>query len=98
MGSNAKVTGAPPSTGTTAQPGLTSTGQHSLPPAIMRRVDPNPATWDALDTTVYFKVESLSLSADALADTALQHLLLAHMFCEDFTSAAQQCTMTVPKR
>eukprot|EP00878_Enallax_costatus_P040040 GHUV01046014.1.p1 GENE.GHUV01046014.1~~GHUV01046014.1.p1 ORF type:complete len:360 (+),score=128.73 GHUV01046014.1:301-1380(+) len=64
---------------------------------IMQRVDPDPSSWRNLDTTVYFKVDSLSLSTDALRDPALQHLLLAHMFCEDFTSAAQQCTGTVLK-
>lgn len=76
--------------------GCTSTDLQSSAP-VMRRVDPNPASWEDLDTTIYFKIESLSLSADALDDTALQHLLLAHMFCEDFTSAAQQCTGTIPK-
>lgn len=63
---------------------------------VMRVVSPNVSTWDALDTTVYFKIGGLQLTQDALQDPALQHLLLAHMFCEDYTSAAQQCTATIP--
>lgn len=64
---------------------------------VLQRVDPNPSTWKNLDTAVYFKVDCLTLSPDALSDPALQHLLLAHMFCEDYTSADQQCTGTVMK-
>lgn len=55
-------------------------------------------TWTNLDSTIYFKLEALQLTADALNDPGLQHILLAHMFCEDYTSAADQCTSTIAKR
>jgi hypothetical protein len=53
--------------------------------------------WSNLDSTIYFKLEALQLTNDALHDPGLQHVLLAHMFCEEFTSAADQCTPTVAK-
>jgi hypothetical protein len=65
---------------------------------VMRQVSPASETWGSLDTTIYFKLEALQLTDDALQDPGLQHVLLAHMFCEDFTSAADQCTPTVAKR
>jgi hypothetical protein len=66
--------------------------------AVMRQVSPAVETWGSLDTTIYLKVEGLTASDDALRDPSLQHVMVAHMFCEDFTSAAQQCTATVQKR
>lgn len=73
-------------------------GNCAGPLPVLRQVSPDPETWGELDTTLYIKVESLQLTEDALRDARLQHVLLAHMFCEDFTSAAQQCTATVLKR
>jgi hypothetical protein len=64
----------------------------------MRQVSPASETWGSLDSTIYFKLEALQLTDDALQDPGLQHVLLAHMFCEDFTSAADQCTPTAAKR
>jgi hypothetical protein len=65
-------------------------------PPVLRRVLPNPDAWGAFDTTIYLRLECLSLSEDALADPAVggRHVLLAHMLLEDFTSPVQQCTDT----
>jgi hypothetical protein len=65
---------------------------------VMRQVPPATELWGSLDSTIYFKLEALQLTDDALQDPGLQHVLLTHMFCEDFTSAADQCTLTVAKR
>jgi hypothetical protein len=63
---------------------------------VLRRVGTNAETWADVDTSIYFRVEGLSLSDDALGDPAVRgrHVLLAHMLLEDFTSPVQQCTET----
>jgi hypothetical protein len=91
-------------------PLLPATRQQQVPPqqldqgsssssqaqAVLMRVLPNPEAWGSLDTTIFFRVECLALSEDALADPAIagRHVLLAHMLLEDFTSPVQQCTET----
>jgi hypothetical protein len=70
--------------------------RHATP--VMWQAPAAVETWGNLESTVYFKLEALQLTDDALNDPGLQHILLAHMFCEDFTSAADQCTSTVAKR
>ena len=64
--------------------------------AVLRRVGVAAEGWCECDSSIYFRVEGLSLSADALADPAVcgKHVLLAHMLLEDFTSPVQQCTET----
>jgi hypothetical protein len=63
---------------------------------VLRRVSTSADSWVNCDTTIYFRVEGLTLSGDGLADPAVRgrHVLLAHMLLEDFTSPVQQCTET----
>lgn len=63
---------------------------------VLRRVSTSADSWVHCDTTIYFRVEGLTLSGDGLADPAVRgrHVLLAHMLLEDFTSPVQQCTET----
>jgi hypothetical protein len=71
-------------------------GQPGSSEVVLRHVSSDAESWGSTDTTIYFRVEDLSLSADALADPAVRsrHVLLAHMLLEDFTSPVQQCTDT----
>jgi len=66
------------------------------PAEVLERVCVSAEGWVQPDTTIYLRVEGLSLSGDALADPAVvgRHVLLAHMLLEDFTSPVQQCTET----
>lgn len=66
--------------------------------AVMQRVRPEPQHWLHPDTAIYFRVDGLSLSGDAMKDPAVSHVMLAHMFMEDYTEAAQQCTSAIMKR
>jgi hypothetical protein len=78
------------------QQSVVPAGQQGSSEVVLRRVSSNAESWGSTDTTIYFRVEGLSLSADALADPAVwgRHVLLAHMLLEDFTSPVQQCTDT----
>jgi hypothetical protein len=84
--------GRPPAV---VQPALIQQQQQQVN-AVLTRVGTNAEAWGSCDTTIYLRVEGLSLSDDARADAAVRgrHVLLAHMLLEDFTSPEQQCTET----